>query len=138
MRLSEPKRRAASINITSLIDVVFLLLLFYVVTSTFLDQPGLDLSLPEASSAEAASQKDVRLAIDADGTLSLAGRTVAVDSLEAVLRERLAASGRKEVVLEADRRVPHGRVVQAMDAARKAGATGLVVATRPEGSVEVP
>ena len=131
MRFGGQARRKALINVTSLIDVVFLLLLFFVVTSTFLERPGLDLSLPAASPSEVARRDEVTIELGADGGTWLDGRPVARDALEREIGTALAASGGERVVLEADERVPHGRVVAAMDAARRAGATGLVVATRP-------
>jgi biopolymer transport protein ExbD len=135
MRLEKGRRRKALINVTSLIDVVFLLLIFFVVTSTFLERPGIDLSLPEAgSSASEVAEVSVRIA--ADGGLYVDASPVSPEELAQVLEARLREAGTTEVTLEADRRVPHGRVVAAMDAARKAGATGLVVATRPEDGGE--
>lgn len=132
MRFGSGARRKALINVTSLIDVVFLLLLFFVVTSTFLERPGLDLTLPAASLAEVARRDEVTLELDAEGGVWLQGRRVAEEALERELKAALAAGGTERVVLEADEQVSHGRVVAAMDAARRAGATGLVVATRPQ------
>jgi biopolymer transport protein ExbD len=131
VRFGSGARRKALINITSLIDVVFLLLLFFVVTSTFLERPGLDLTLPAASPTEVARRDEVTVELDADGATWLDGQRVEVAALEGALQAALAAGATERVVLEADERVPHGRVVEAMDAARRAGATGLVVATRP-------
>ncbi|HEY7473038.1 MAG TPA: biopolymer transporter ExbD [Gemmatimonadota bacterium] len=131
MKFGSGPRRKDLINITPLIDVVFLLLLFYVVTSTFLERSGLDLTLPAASTSEAARRDEVTLELDAGGGTWLDGRTVEPAMLEGAIREALAAGATKRVVLEADEQVVHGRVVEAMDAARRAGATGLVVATRP-------
>jgi biopolymer transport protein ExbD len=73
----------------------------------------------------------VTVELDADGATWLDGQRVEVAALEGALQAALAAGATERVVLEADERVPHGRVVEAMDAARRAGATGLVVATRP-------
>lgn len=131
MRFGGGGRRKALINITSLIDVVFLLLLFFVVTSTFLERPGLDLTLPAASPTEVARRDEVTVELDADGATWLDGARLEPADLEAGIERALASAGTERVVLEADERVPHGRVVEAMDAARRAGATGLVVATRP-------
>lgn len=131
MRFGSGERRKALINVTSLIDVVFLLLLFFVVTSTFLERPGLDLSLPAASPTEVARRDEVTVELDADGATWLDGARMEPADLEAAIERALASAGTERVVLEADERVPHGRVVEAMDAARRAGATGLVVATRP-------
>ncbi|HET6363390.1 MAG TPA: biopolymer transporter ExbD [Gemmatimonadota bacterium] len=131
MKFSATPRRKALINITSLIDVVFLLLLFYVVTSTFLERSGLDLTLPAASTTGVARRDEVTLELDERGGTWLDGRPVDQASLESALEEALTAGGTERVVLEADERVSHGRVVEAMDAARRAGASGLVVGTRP-------
>jgi biopolymer transport protein ExbD len=131
VRFGSGARRKALINVTSLIDVVFLLLLFFVVTSTFLERPGLDLTLPAASPTEVARRDEVTLELDAGGAVWLQGRRVTEEALEGEIQAALATGGTERVVLEADEQVSHGRVVAAMDAARRAGATGLVVATRP-------
>lgn len=135
MRLEKGRRRKALINVTSLIDVVFLLLIFFVVTSTFLERPGIDLTLPEAGSGETGVSV-VTVRIVADGQVFVGDRPVALGDLARVLGESLRAEETTEVTLEADRSVPHGRVVAAMDAARRAGARGLVVATRPAPETE--
>lgn len=131
MKFGGAPRRKALINITSLIDVVFLLLLFYVVTSTFLERAGLDLTLPAASATAAARRDEVTLELDEGGGTWLDGRPVESADLESALKDAMAEGGTERVVLEADERVSHGRVVEAMDAARRAGASGLVVGTRP-------
>ncbi|MGH7558592.1 MAG: ExbD/TolR family protein [Gemmatimonadota bacterium] len=131
MRLEKGRRRKALINVTSLIDVVFLLLIFFVVTSTFLERPGIDLTLPEAGSGET-EVSVVTVRIVADGQIFVGSQPVPLEDLARVLETRLRAEETTDVTLEADRSVPHGRVVAAMDAARRAGARGLVVATRPE------
>jgi biopolymer transport protein ExbD len=131
MRLEKGRRRKALINVTSLIDVVFLLLIFFVVTSTFLERPGIDLTLPEAGSEETQASP-VTVRIVADGRTFVGSRQVTLEELPGVIESRLQEERTSQVTLEADRSVPHGRVVAAMDAARRAGARGLVVATRPE------
>ncbi len=131
MRLEKGRRRKALINVTSLIDVVFLLLIFFVVTSTFLERPGIDLTLPQAGSGET-EIPGVTVRIVADGQVFVGSQAVPLEELAGILEARLREEGTTDVTLEADRSVPHGRVVAAMDAARQAGARGLVVATRPE------
>lgn len=132
-------RRKALINITSLIDVVFLLLLFFVVTSTFLERPGLDLSLPSASSAEAAAREEATVVVTQGGGILVEGAPVEEAGLERAIAAALEGRASRRVVLEVDERVIHGRVVMVMDAARRAGARGLVIATRPrEGPAGEP
>ena len=138
MRLEGARRRKAGINITSLIDVVFLLLLFFVVTSTFLERPGIDLALPEASTAGAEGEGELTVTVEPDGTVYVSGTRVPTEALPQRLEAALAGREPRRVFLEADARVPHGRVVQVMDAARQAGATALVVATRPSPPAEEP
>lgn len=135
MRLETVRRRKTLINVTSLIDVVFLLLIFFVVTSTFLEQPGLDLTLPEAGSAEPAERQDVTLGVTSDGTIYLGDSAVDRAGLREAIEAALEQASSDRVVLQADARVSHGLVVEVMDAARLAGARGLVVATEPP---EVP
>lgn len=132
MKLDRSHHRKTGINVTSLIDVVFLLLLFFVVTSTFLERPGIDLTLPEAGSAPAAPREELTVRLGPDGDTWVGETPVEPAALVDTLSARLSRAGTDRVVLEADERVPHGRVVQAMDAARRAGAEALVVATRPE------
>lgn len=132
MKLDRPHRRKTGIDVTSLIDVVFLLLIFFVVTSTFLERPGIDLTLPEAGSAPVAAREELTVRLGSDGTTWVGGVAVEPAALADSLSARLEREGTDRVVLEADERVPHGRVVEAMDAARRAGAEALVVATRPE------
>lgn len=129
-------RRKIFINVTSLIDVVFLLLLFFVVNSAFLEQPGLELSLPEAGTAEDARRDEVTVRITSDGTIYLGESVVPPEGLADALGRSLEGVAEKRVTVEADARVPHGRVVLAMDAARKAGARSLIVATRAEEGAE--
>lgn len=131
MRLETVRRRKTMINVTSLIDVVFLLLIFFVVTSTFLEQPGLDLTLPEAGSAEPAAREDVTLGVASDGTIYLGGEPIERATLRDAIEGALEQGSSDRVVLQADARVSHGLVVEVMDAARLAGARGLVVATEP-------
>lgn len=127
----KPKRRVI-INITSLIDVLFLLLIFFMVTSTFLEQPGIKLELPSAKSASAERVEDLVLFLGAGGEIVFEDRAVPADSLETVMREAVSRSGERTLVLKADRAVPHGDVVRVMGMARSAGLMTLVVGTKVE------
>ena len=128
----KPKRRVI-ISITSLIDVMFLLLIFFMVTSTFLEQPGMKLDLPSAQSAETTVTRKLVLFISADNIMVFGGRTVPVDSLETIMREAAANSGDGTLVLKADKTVQHGTVIRVMDAAKRAGMKRLVVGTKEDG-----
>lgn len=130
MRFSEKPKRKVLINITSLIDVLFLLLIFFMISSTFLEQPGMKLELPEAKSFEVQEQKELLLHIAPDGDIYLGDTPVPIDSLLFYLENEIAENKERPLVLKADRQVAHGRVVAVMDIAKQAGIKKLVIATK--------
>ena len=129
MQFSEKKQRKPIINITSLIDVLFLLLIFFMVSSTFIEQPGMKLELPESKSSTAEKIKELVLEITADGSLILNDNPVSLDNLENQLKEMLPKLQEKSIVLKADKSISHGAVVKVMDIARLSGLEKLVIAT---------
>lgn len=132
MEFRRSGRAAPEINLAPLIDVVFLLVLFFAVSTTFLETAGLTLDLPEASGRVLKESTDLTVSLDAAGRLELDGEDLEESELEDRLAARFRDDGPKMVVLQADAAVPHGTVVRIMDHVRKAGATGLTVAARPE------
>ena len=133
MQFSEKPKRRVIISVTSLIDVMFLLLIFFMVTSTFLEQAGMKLDLPSARSAETTVTRRLVLFIGADNSLVLGDRPVSIDSLEAVMAEAASSSEDGTLVLNADKTVQHGTVIKVMDIAKHAGMKRLVVGTKDEG-----
>jgi biopolymer transport protein ExbD len=134
MRLKPRENQEPEINITSLIDVVFLLLIFFMVSTTFERQAALRIDLPEASVA-AVQQEEVRrleLIIDREGRMYLNDRQL-VNSEPATIRAALleAAGEVREipVLLRADSLTPHHFVVTAMDVTGQLGFTRLSIAT---------
>ncbi len=129
---SKPPRPVA-INITSLIDVIFMLLMFFVVTSSFLEKPGIKLELPSAKSSETVRIEKYILYVSADGNFSLNNENVKEDELQAKIAAALPSMAEGTLTLYADKQTQHGSVVRAMDAARLAGVKKLVVATTETG-----
>jgi biopolymer transport protein ExbD len=129
---SKPPRRVA-INITSLIDVIFMLLMFFVVTSSFLEKPGIKLELPSAKSSETVRIEKYILYVSADGSFSLNNENVKDDELQAKIAAALPSMADGALTLYADKQAQHGSVVRAMDAARLAGVKKLVIATTDAG-----
>lgn len=126
------------LNLTPLIDVVFCLIIFFVVTTTFDDRSALNLQLPKAGPSEALPVGEpLQVQIDAEGRYFIAGNEV-LRRDGAALREALqqiAGSDReRSVILRADARTPHQAVVTAMDALGAVGFTKLSIATLPEAS----
>jgi len=129
---TKPKRKKALINITSLIDVLFLLLIFFMVSSTFLEQPGIKLELPEAESAVVVEQEEYTLYIDPDGNIFLNEREVTLKNLQDAVSENLPKMKDGALILKADQDVSHGLVVKAMDIVKKAGVKKLIIGTKLE------
>ncbi len=130
MQFKTKSKRKVLINITSLIDVLFLLLIFFMVSSTFLEQPGIKLELPHAQSAAVVEQKEFTLFVDKDGVLFLNSQEVSNETLEDKLTEVLPEMTDGALILKADQQVSHGIVVKVMDAAKKSGVKKLVIGTK--------
>jgi biopolymer transport protein ExbD len=117
------------LDISALIDVVFLLLIFFAISTTFLETSGIPLELPESSSRSERSPEDLTIALSADGRIQFRGEVVDLERLEALLPGALDDSDTRQVTIRADENARHGRVIAIMDLARRAGAAGLTVAT---------
>ena len=129
--LTKQKRRVI-INITSLIDVLFLLLIFFIVSSTFLEQPGMKLDLPEAKEKAAVRMEGYTLFITADGLLFLNEEAVDLNRLPDLLKEIAPETEEQGLILKADENIRYGLVVEVMDIAKQSGIVKLVIATQPK------
>jgi biopolymer transport protein ExbD len=132
MQLQARLRRKVFINITSLIDVIFMLLLFFMITSTFLEQPGIKLELPTAKTSAHAEPQEYVLTIDKKGELFLNRQPLAMAELEAEIRKALPKMKDCALVLKADQEITHGLVVRVMDMAKRGGIKKLIIGTKPE------
>jgi biopolymer transport protein ExbD len=119
-------RRSTEINITSLIDVIFMLVIFFMIGSTF-EKPALAVSLPTAVSGEAARRQMYTVSLDAGGLLYLEGERIGED----VLRRRLTAYRREEpelrVALDCDGHLAFQRVTEIMDILNMAGVRNVAI-----------
>lgn len=142
MDFSSPRRRLPLVlDLTPLIDVVFLLLIFFMVTTTFVpDSTGMQVDLPRSSSQELIPEgEDITLELAADGSISLDGEALTRAQLSAELRKAAQSDTSKLVVLKADAELGHGRVVEVMDLARELGLTNFAFATEGEaGAPQAP
>jgi len=130
-----PDRRdeRVDVNLTPLIDVVFLLLIFFMVSTTFDRHAKLKVELPEASAKMTQQQEDpVILSIDVKGNYFINDRQVVntrLETLKIALQKTIADKKDVSLVLRADAKTPHQSVVRAMDAASQLGLTRLSIAT---------
>lgn len=133
MNLKPDRSDNIDLNLTPLIDVVFLLLIFFMVSTTFEQQSKLKIDLPEASASKTEQQPDaVVIAIDARGRYFINDRQLVnsqLDTLKAALQKTVGDKRDTPLVLRADAKTPHQSVVMAMDAAAQLGLTRLSIAT---------
>lgn len=140
MKFRRKIREELSINMTPLIDVVFLLLIFFMVTTTFNRETRLLVNLPEANAEAAESVPDqIEIIVAREGNYSINGRVLVDDRIETLMRGLELESGGDRslpVLLVADAEATHQSVVTAMDAIGQSGFTRLNIATQrtPEGT----
>jgi biopolymer transport protein ExbD len=142
LRLQHHFKEDPTVDLTSLIDVVFLLLIFFMVSTTFERQALLKVDLPEASAVEDMAEipESLELVIDGEGRMFLNDQRL-VDSKESTVRaamEQMSGGSRDlPLILRADRQTPHHYVVTVMDVAAQLGFSNLSIATdRVDGSSE--
>jgi len=135
MKLQAKTKEEPEINLTSLIDVVFLLLIFFMVTTTFERQAKLRIDLPEASEEPVTVTADsMEIAINSEGTFYVNSNEVVNRSVETLMGAITKATGDDRnlpVTIKADGRTPHQSVVTAMDALSRLGFVNLSIATTP-------
>lgn len=124
------QRSELTVDLSPLIDVVFLLLIFFMVSTRFKEDHGLDLDLPQAESRQSTETERITLYIGKDGNIKLNDQAIAEDQLQEQLRQALSSSEDKMVLLHVDKDVQHGMVVEIMDTAKAAGASGLTFAAK--------
>lgn len=128
MEIRARKRNRPTINITSLIDVMFLLLIFFMVSTTFAEHPGIKLELPTASTAEPSKLEPLTLTINKEGKMFLNESPIQEEALQRALR-KAATKPDATLVLKADKGVPYGFVIRAMDISRQSGIRRIVSLT---------
>ena len=122
----------AEINISPLIDLVFLLLIFFMVTTSFVKETGIDVERPTASTAVASESSNILVGIDAKGEVYFDGVRVDVRTVRTHVSRALAESSGAEVIVVADKGTRTGVVVRVMDQCRLAGARQVSLAASEE------
>lgn len=123
------------IRMGPLIDMVFLLLIFFVVTTSFVKESGIDVQRSTASTAEVKERGNIMIGVSRDGDIYMEGKRVDLRSIRPLLERSLAEDPESGVVVVADKRSDTGSVVKVMDQCRLAGAKNVsLAAKREEGS----
>ena len=139
MRFQKDRKRNSSLlDITPVVDTVFNLLIFFALSLNFISTPGIRVSLPKSVAQEIAREKrDLRVSVTAHGQIYLNERLMDLRDLSEQLRQAARSDRDTQILIQADQRVSHGRVVEIMDLARSAGLHRLAIVTQPK-SIEEP
>ena len=132
MRFNLRNRAITAFSFISLADVVLLLLVFFLLSSTFIVQPGIRVQLPKARIKERESERNILLTLTKDGTLYLGDETIESEVLPARLYSLLLENPDQLIVLRADKDVSLNRAVNVLDMAKSAGGERFLIATQPE------
>ena len=130
LEFEKRKRSALNLDMTPLIDMVFLLLIFFVLSSQFISHKGFKVKLPKAAHAQIQKSEAVTVMINEKGKVLLAGQEVPLGDLKGAVLSAFKESESKSVAIRADEKVPLGLAVKVMDIAREADADGLVISAQ--------
>jgi biopolymer transport protein ExbD len=130
MRFLKKSEEDYNINLPSMTDIIFLLLIFFMVATVLKDSTRrLDVQLPQARSGQTAEARHLTIEMAADGSLSLNGELVTQEQLEQHLQPT-GADGQRSVVIEADKRLLYGRVIEIMGLCQAGGIADISVAVK--------
>ncbi|PWW15974.1 MULTISPECIES: biopolymer transporter ExbD [Pseudidiomarina] len=122
----------AAIDMTPMLDIVFIMLLFFIVTTSFVKEAGIDVNKPEASQAEKKPSANIFIAIRANGEVWMDKRMVDVERVGANIERLLAEQPTDIVVIQADKEAKHGVVVKVMDQIKEAGIDKISIAAEDD------
>ena len=121
-------REESEVNLTPMLDVVFIMLIFFIVTASFVKEAGIDVSRPPASTAERKERGNILIAITANNQIWMDRRMVDPRSIRANIERMHAENPQGSVVIQADKDSKNGLLVLVMDAARLAGVKNVALA----------
>ena len=135
--MSRRNRKAADdeaeINITPMMDIVFILLIFFIVTASFVKEAGIDVTKPNAQTAVTKQNANILIAIDKHNQVWVNRRRIDVRAVTANVQRLLAENPQSSVVIQADEKSENGTFVKVMDQTKLAGVDNIAIAARPTG-----
>ncbi|MBD3236668.1 MAG: biopolymer transporter ExbD [Candidatus Eisenbacteria bacterium] len=130
MRFTKKSRLISALESTAMADIIFLLLIFFLLSSSFILQTGVKVDLPQVTKTEPQTERDVVVTLNRQGELFLDGVAIPWPQFRGELEERLTAASHRTVIVKGDAEVSLGRTVEVMDIARQVGAEQLAIAAR--------
>lgn len=133
MRLPNEPDRPPQINIVPMIDVIFAILVYFIVTSLFLTRSeGLPVNLPQAETVELQQSKQITVSLDREGTLSVDSQATELSELRTQVESLIETKNTTVVIISADKIVDHGKVVDVLDLLRQIPQVKLAIAAKKE------
>lgn len=118
--------------LTSLIDIVFLLLIYFLLTTNFMVDEGIQVKLPQANATSPQTEKEITIYVDSSGNVFMDNRAVPLNALFTLVKGKLGENAGAPVVIKADKSVMLNKAVRVMDVVKAAGADRLVLATEKQ------
>ena len=122
----------SEINITPMLDVVFIMLIFFIVTANFIKEPGLEINRPDSDTAETQENAAILIAVGPTGEVWMDGRSIDVRQVKAIVVPLLSYNPHGSVVIQADEKAVADTIIKVMDGAREAGVTAISLASEPK------
>ena len=133
--LSDDDGEGAGIDMSPLIDCVFILLIFFIVTTTFVEETGVEVDKPQAASSVQLEKTSILLAVTKDGAVVVDDRDIGIGTVRATVRRLLQKEKDIPVIIQADEKAATGLLVRVIDEAKLGGAQKVnIAATKPGGS----
>ncbi|MCW0217365.1 MAG: biopolymer transporter ExbD [Prosthecobacter sp.] len=126
---SEPEDEAA-IDISPLIDCIFILLIFFIVTTTFVEETGVEVDKPQAASATDLEKQSVMIAVTSEGQIVYGGKEIGMTGVQPTVRRFVEKDETTPVIIQVDEKAPSGLFVRVIDEAKLGGAAKVSVSTK--------
>ena len=130
--ISQATEVEEEISLTPMLDVVFILLIFFIVTANFIKEPGLEVNRPDAETSSIQENAAILIAIGATGDIWIDGRRIDVRQVKANITKLLADNPQGTVVIQADERATADKIIAVMDQSREAGVYAISLASEPK------
>jgi len=129
LRKNPPRRHRGGLPLTPLIDIIFLLCLFFVLNTSFRQEGYIEVNLPESETSDDGQTVEIVLTLHENGSVSIDGENVEWDSIESVLRDKAANQAARELVIQGDESIDYGRIIATLDKVRQAGFEAIALQT---------
>jgi biopolymer transport protein ExbD len=128
-RVFSSAAKSEDINISPLIDMVFILLIFFIVTTVFVEETGVEITKPQAASQIQLEKNSILIAITANNNVVYGGRDIGVNGVRAIVKRLVTEDPSMPVIIQADENVPTRLLVRVLDEAKLAGAVSVNIST---------